>query len=488
MQREHALLMRAWFTRSGNGSTAHIERESQKRALGLFHRAAKSVPAYADFLQKHKLHPSRIARFADFRHVPQTTKENYVSVYDASSRSWEGKLSGANMISTSSGTTGQPHYWPRSLRHDLDGAAVHEFFLQNIFDIKHHSTLFVNGFALGNWIAGTFTFTSIALVSWKDYPLTMMTPGYDREAILRILADISPRFDQTIITGHAPFLKEIAEAIHEKRLEKRAVIKFLGTGQGITESWRSYVSSLVGGRDPLRTIINLYGSADASLMGHETPVSIAIRKAIDQQGTARDFFGSDRLPSLYQYDPRYTYFEAVDEELCVTKDSGAPLIRYNIHDKGGVLPFGHLWEKAGDRRLMQSEITFPWELPFVYLFGREKFMAKIYGANIYTEHVQQVVDHPTLQRHLTGRFLLETSYDAKQNPILIVRVETAPNHARDRKLKEQIRKAFMREVTRINSEYRFVLKTMGKKAEPKIELCEFGKTIYFPVGVVKKTS
>lgn len=490
MQHGSASLFRTWFTHNASDvSVGHIQADGRSNALRLFHRAAREVPAYKDFLQKHKVNSVRIGRFDDFvRYVPQTTKENYISRYDTKARSWGGRLTGATMISTSSGTTGAPHYWPRALTHEFDGATVHEYFLTHIFDIAKKPTLFVNGFAMGNWIAGTFTFTSVSLVSWKGYPLTMMTPGYDKEAIMRIIEDIAPQFEQTIITGHAPFLKELAEKIHEKKLETRTHIRLLGTGQGITESWRSYVCSLVGGRDPLKTVINLYGSADASLMGHETPVSISIRRAVAAQGRIREFFGSDRLPSIYQYDPKFTFFEAVDEELCITKDSGAPLVRYNIHDKGGVLPFDGLWESVGDKTMMPSRRQFPWRLPFVYLFGREKFMAKIYGANIYTEHVQQVVDHPTLQKALTGRFLLETSYDARQDPVLIVRVEVASGRASDAKLKHKVKNIFLREVTRINSEYRFVHATIGKKAEPRIELCALGKTPYFPTGVVKKTT
>lgn len=484
-------LLRSWLVQKDSGtnrseSASRYETAGKRKALALFHAAAKQVPAYKEFLRKNSVKPGQIKTYADFLKVPVTTKENYIEAYDVWDRVWGGAPAGTTMISTSSGTTGAPHYWPRSMRHDLDGAAAHEFFLTSIFGIGKIPTLFVNGFAMGNWIAGTFTYMSASLVAWKGYPLTVMTPGYDRDAVIRVITEVAPRFAQVIITGHAPFLKEVVEGMHASGLHKKVSCKLLGTGQGVTEGWRDYITKLVAGTDSFRTFINLYGSADASLMGFETPVSIAIRKAVASAGDEK-IFGTNRLPSLYQYDPRLTFFEGVENELCITKDSGVPLIRYNIHDTGGVRSYSKLYGALSGDDIAGQSRKYPWQLPFVYLFGREKFMVKVYGANIYTEHVQRALDHERLVGNITGRFLLVTAEDDQNNPVLLVRIELRENVSRDIGFASLIRDVFVEEVARINSEYRFVLSSMGPKAHPKIELHAFGDPEYFPKGVVKKT-
>lgn len=489
---KEASLLRLWLTRRGSGMKGDVpyvryESAGRRKALSLFHAAAKRVPAYKDFLRKHAVKPDSIRTYADFLNVPVTTKENYIEVYDVWARAWDGKPAGTTMISTSSGTTGAPHYWPRSMRHDLDGAIVHEFFLSSIFGIEKLPTLFVNGFAMGNWIAGTFTYISTTLVSWKGYPMTVMTPGYDRDAVIRVLTEVAPHFGQVILTGHTPFLKEIVDVLYEKGPQTRLPCKLLGTGQGVTEGWRDYIVARVGSTDPYRTFINLYGSADASLMGFETPVSIAVRRTVSLTGD-ETVFGGSRLPSLYQYDPRRTFFEVESGELCITKDSGVPLIRYNIHDTGGIRSYPRMIECLQGDEIVRQTQAYPWQLPFVYLFGREKFMVKVYGANIYTEHVARALDHEQLIGLITGRFVLTMSEDQKKNPILLVRVELRENAPRNPAFARLIRDIFIAEVGRINSEYRFVLSSMGSKAHPTIVLHTFGDPEYFPKGVVKKTA
>ena len=63
----------------------------------------------------------------DFEKIPITTKENYIEKYPFASRCWDGQYSKMHMISSSSGTTGSPHFWPRDLSAEIDGAYAHEF-------------------------------------------------------------------------------------------------------------------------------------------------------------------------------------------------------------------------------------------------------------------------------------------------------------------------------------------------------------------------
>jgi phenylacetate-CoA ligase len=484
-------LLRKWLTTdiaadsSALVNEKELIREAERKALNLFHEASKRVPAYKNFLKKNRIDPKRIKTIKDFNTVPLTTKENYIDIYDFKKRCWDGDIKNMHMISTSSGTTDVPHFWPRDLQNEIDGAYIHELIFQEVLKIHNKKTLFVNGFAMGNWIAGTFTSSCVNLVSWKGYPITLMSPGYVTDALLQTIKNISSEFEEVIISGHVPFLKEIIEQGVSYGIDwKKMKVKLLGTGQGITENWRSYLLKKIGSEEA-NSIINLYGSADAALMGFETAFSIEIRKKLTADMTKnKKIFNNDRLPSLYNYDPRFTYFEGINRELSITKNSGCPLIRYNIHDEGGVLPFSEVTKFFGKDLRGDNK----WQLPFVYLFGRDKFLVKIFGANVYSEHVQHALSHEMLQPMLTGRYVLEMDYDKDNNPEMVCRIELNPQIEESPELIKEVQRIFVSEVRKLNSEYNYVLENVGDKVKPRIILHSHGHEKYFPKGKVKKTS
>lgn len=481
----------AFYSKEQLISELKLVKEGEKRALKFFRTAATKVPAYKDFLRKNKIKPQAIKTIRDFKEIPVTTKKNYIEEYDIATRSWDGIISSMHMISSSSGTTGKPHFWPRNLQHEIEGAYVHEFVLKEIFNFEKKKTLFINGFAMGNWIAGTFTQACINLVAWKGYSLTMMTPGYSDKAILDLLESIAPKFEQVVISGHTPFLKELIELARDRRIDlKSLTIKLLGTGQGITEKWREYILTILKAKQYYNTFINLFGSADAALMGFETPLSIHIRKTLSTNfAKIKEIFKDERLPSLYNYDPRLIYIESLGRELHITKDYGCPLIRYNIQDEGGVLNYNQIVSYFSDELFGTKGDNIPqWKLPFVYLYGREKFMVKIYGANIYTEHVQHALDQEKLRSFLTGRFKLEMDYDESHNPRLICRVELSQGVDEHSDLIDLTEKIFVEEVRKINSEYNFILGEIGDRAKPKIIAHKHGHSKYFPRNKIKKTA
>jgi phenylacetate-CoA ligase len=479
----------SFYSSSFLANEKKIHQAGVKKTLSLFHAAAEHVPAYKDFLRKNNIAHKSIKSLKDYEQVPVTTKENYIDAYAFADISWDGKMSGVHMVSTSSGTTGKPYFWSRNVQSVVEGAFMHELLFKHVYHLDKKSTLFLNGFALGRWIAGTFTLECTNFLTWKGYPLVSMTPGYDAEAIIEVLQQLPYHFDQIIIAGFVPFLKELAEMFEDRGIEaKKLNIHLLGTGQGITEKWREYVRNLIGNANP-HAVANLYGSADAALMGIETPLSIQIRQKIANTPKLYDvFFGENRLPSLYNFDPRLTYFESIEQELHITKYSGVPLIRYNIHDKGGIITHSDIKDLLSKNNLQLENQELDWKLPFVYLFGRDKFMVKIYGANVYGEHVTHALSHEKLQKLITGKYHLELEYDAKNNPVMTCRIELNHKIKEDKQLKKLIEDIFVEEVTKLNSEYEFVYKKFGEKVKPKIRLYEHGHPIYFPANVIKKTN
>lgn len=484
-------LLKNWFsdkqfyTKSILSDGKSLRKNSEQKALALFQRAAVEVPAYKDFLKKNKIVVSSIKTAADLKNIPLTTKENYIQEYDIEKRCFGGTIANSLMISTSSGTTGKPHLWPRDLQTEVDGAYLHEYILTTYFDISHKKTLLINGFAMGNWIAGTFTLACCNLLALKGYPLVIMTPGYSLEGVMETVTAVTGKFEQIIITGHTPFLKEVAEALNGEKKMENEKIYFLGTGQAITENWRNYVKKLLH-NDEHNAIINLYGSADAALMGFETLESIHIRRSVmSNDKIIKKLFDEERLPSLYNYDPHMIYFETANKELVVTKYSSCPLIRYNLYDEGGIIwpeQIRVILNKNSDNiRLSNS-------LPFVFLFGRDKFLVKLYGANIYSEHIQTAFTHTDVQPYITGRYTTAIEEDKNNNQVLVCKLELNKGTAATKMLEELLKQTFITEIKKLNSEYHYILENMGERVHPQIRLYENGDPTLFPSGKVKKNA
>ena len=116
------------------------------KPLMLFQEAAQHIPTYKDFLLKNKISTSKIKTMKDFLSVPVMTKENYILAYDYKSRIWNGGTNNEHMISTSSGTTGEPVFWPRNIQTVVEGGQYHELIFDRCFDMRQKRTLFINGF------------------------------------------------------------------------------------------------------------------------------------------------------------------------------------------------------------------------------------------------------------------------------------------------------------------------------------------------------
>ena len=471
---------RSFYANTNLQSALNLQVQSKKHTLKLFHEAAIRVPAYKDFLKRNKINPQLVKTISNYQQVPQTDKDNYIHKYDVKARCWDGNLEQMHIISTSSGTTGKPIFWPRNLASEIEGAYLHELIFNTLLNVGKQRTLLINGFAIGNWIAGTFTSATVNLVSWKGYPLTLMSPGYSTDAVIEVLTNIADAFEQVILAGHTQFLKDVIDECIDRgtRLNKLS-LRLLGTGQAITERWREHIIDKVGSDNIYHTFINLYGSADAALMGFESPNSIYFRRIItDNQQLASEIFKSDRVPSIYNFDPRLIFFQQENNELVITKNYGCPLIRYNIKDEGGVISAKDLssFFPSGNQKQL---CTYKWQLPYVYLYGRDKFMVKIYGANVYTEHVQYALDHKHLKDYITGRFKLEIIDDENNNPVLYCRVELLKGNLGAKNMVLKIKDIFVEELSKRNSEYRYVLNELGDKVKPVIVIHEHGDEEHF---------
>lgn len=466
----------------------HLKVAPDREALDLFRSVAAEVPAYRDFLKREGIDPARIRTPLDFQTLPLLTKQNYMLAYRLPQLCRHGRLDRCEMIAVSSGSTGTPLFWPRSLPHELDIAFRFEQIFRDAFRSDRRPTLAVICFALGTWVGGMYTAACCRYLAQKGYPISLVTPGNNKNEIFRVIDALAPHFEQVVLAGYPPFIKEVIDQGLAQGIDwKRLSVKLMFAGEVFSEEWRNLVCERVGSNDPIHDTASLYGTADAGVLGNETPLSISIRQFLaGHPAAARSLFGESRLPTLVQYNPLSRFFEVTPEgTLVVTGDNGVPLIRYHIADKGGIVPYGKMLrfvqEAGGDPfvRLQGQSGVHP--LPFVYLFGRADFTVSYYGANIYPENIAVGLERDPVKNWVTGKFVLQVGENEAKEKVLQIVVELLPGTGGDDAKRRAIARSIRQELLRLNSEFAHYVPS--ERQLPEVRMVPPGDPEYFPPGV-----
>lgn len=467
----------------------HRAIDPKLKYLSLFQRCAGEVPAYRRFLQSRRINPAEITSYQAFQQLPLMGKADYMQAYPLPERCFGGSLSGADRVAVSSGSTGQPTFWPRSVGYELDVALRFEQVFRDSFLAHQRNTLAIVCFALGNWVGGLFTTSCCWHLARKGYPLMVATPGNNKAEIFRVVRELAPHFEQTVLLGYPPFIKDVIDAGSAEGITWADYkLKLVFAGEVFSEEWRGLIGQRIGSTAPCFDSASLYGTADGGVLGNETPFSIAIRRWLaNHPDAARDLFGESRLPTLVQYDPISRFFEMHEDTLVVSGENTVPLLRYHIADKGGLISFDQMWEflgrygvkSAGDLGL-KDDFRLR-DLPFVYVFGRADFTVSYYGANIYPENVAVGLEQPDVSAWVTGKFVLETQENEDGDKYLQIAVELAPGVAADDVRKPVIANSIRSQLLRLNSE--FANYTPVERQTPLITLHDFASPDYFPAGV-----
>lgn len=466
----------------------------ENMALKLFKLASTQIPAYKDFLKKNRINPEKINTIADFKEVPTVDKKNYLLRYPIDKLCWDGEIHKADMISLSSGSSGEPFFWMRGREQEEETRLSHELFLIDSFGIDKHTTLFIVSFAMGMWVAGTLTHRAVQIIAEK-YKMTVITPGINKNDVLNIVNKIGSQYDQIIIAGYPPFVKDIIDEGETKGLNwKKFNVKFLFAAETFSEKWRDYVYDKVGADNIFKDSLNIYGTADALILGHETPLSIFVRRTADTNPKIyKDIFvHEERVPTLVQYNPVLRFFENIGGKLVFSAFSGIPLLRYDIGDNGSLIGLGRMREIFSKHSInlnnqARSNDLSVWNLPFLYVFGRSDFTASLYGINIYPENIRDALANDIIEKYVSGKFTMLTKNDNNFDRYLEINVELKNakiNTTKD--LEFKVKEAIVSILRNKNNEYNELYKSLGIKAEPKINLCSYGHDEFFKEGVKQK--
>lgn len=464
----------------------YFELDPAQAVLALFHDVAASVPAYKALLQEHGVAPEQVRSEADFRRLPLITKRNYLLVNSIPALCRQGRLESCDMFAVSSGSTGKPTFWPRFASDEYPVARRFEQVFHDGFAAHEKRTLAVVCFSLGTWVGGMFTTACCRHLAAKGYPISVVTPGNDMGEIFRVVTELGPLFEQVVLLGYPPFIKDVIDSGLARGVEWGPLrVKLVLAGEVFSEEWRDLVGERAGMTDPCVDSASLYGTADAGVLANETPMSVCIRRFLAQRPeAARELFGESRLPTLAQYDPLVRYLECLDGALVLSGDNGIPLLRYAIGDRGGLVGYRQMLDFLGrwgfdpSARLGAHPAR---ELPFVFVFGRSDFTVSYFGANIYPENIAVGLEQAGVREWVTGKFVLEVVEDADRDRWLAVTVELAPGVEPSAARQEAAAASMLTELRRLNSELAHYVPEVHQL--PRVSLKAHGDPECFPLGV-----
>lgn len=370
--------------------------------LFMFKKAARSVPAYKNFLQDHNIKPSEISSIEDFeRLVPQTTKENYIKAYSLTERCVNGKFPAKGSFEESSGSSGTSTLWIRSVEEEKYTMALMKASFLHLYGFrKEEKYIVLNCFLLGGWTGGLrFASRVSALANVRNI-------GSDPRKLINSLKELGTGFTY-LIGAYPPFIVEFIEfgkSLNDFNWKDYRINIFAG-GEGFVEEWREYVSSQLRKGS---LIFSDYGAIDLDAgISVETPFSVALRKIVKNDTKLRSkILSSDRPPcfigqcSPQQYYVRETINKDGIKELEITVmnlKSVSPNIKYVIGDEGGIIRFQEickLLDKEGyPIAKIKQDFNIPAIIPFpvIYLYGRNDGTVSVDGALISPSEIYKAI-------------------------------------------------------------------------------------------------
>lgn len=444
-------------------SPRYLAWSSRTRYIRAFYRAIKNVPAYRRYIEEQGATSVRI---------PETDKESYINAFSIEDRCVKGKfLSSEKMIDESSGSTGTPYNWIRSLKERHNTQAFITYF--SIYCYGQDPWITVNTFSMGSWATGINMGEALQSIS------TVKNTGPDIPKIFRTLSFFGPKYPYLIL-GYPPFLKALVDFAESSGFPlKDYKLNACVGGEGMAEGLRDYLLK------HFKLVYSGYGASDIEIgVAGETPLSVAIRRlARSGEKVRAKLFGRDsRLPMLFQYNPLMHYIEVNEKKeivITITRSSIlSPRIRYNIHDEGCVARYdemakslaeeGHDIEKIGVQAGKKNI-----RLPFLWIYGRRDSTISVMGANIYPEDLEQsIYAYPELAR-ITRSFcqsLLEMP-GGKVRPCFYIEIEVEPSG----ELQQSFSESIFKKLKEINADFREACHEYSEVMIPEIKLYRIGE-------------
>lgn len=489
--------MKVNLDRLANKSASYWIKLNQKFLSDLFDFSSKNIQAYKKLLDQFHIDVTKINIKKEFKKLPITNK-NYLKKNKFLDLLPMGDAGAIHTFSSTSGSSGEPIFVPRGEIQDSIYRFQAEFFLKNNFDIQNKTSLGIIGFGLGIWIGGIFTYKTFNQISIAGGHLALAPVGPNKEIFLNVLRKLGQSFNQVIIMGYPPFVKDLVDEGRARGIKwKKYNIKILTAAEAFPEDLRSYLAKVCSISNPQKNIINIYGSVELGTMAFESELSNVIRKIVcKNKRLAIELFGTyDRIPTLAQYFPNLIHFESYQNRLLASGNgSSFHLIRYDFPDEGGVIDYQDMMDKiisfraepSLSRHVFQSKII---KLPFVYIFDRANNSISLFGINIPSEYVKLAFFNQKIFRHVTGKFSLKVIRDKNLNQKLIIFIELRKKLVNKKNLSRDIQIVIIETLKKKSTEFQHLYNS-GKdyrlRLRPIVRLLNFQDPEFFPAGVKHK--
>ncbi|KKQ26346.1 MAG: hypothetical protein US62_C0007G0018 [Candidatus Woesebacteria bacterium GW2011_GWA1_37_8] len=432
-----------------NRDSSYWMRVREKEVLDLFNRASKNVPAYKKFLKDNEINSELIRSWSDFQKVPFVNKENYLKKYRYNELYWNGSLKSPFVYTATSGSTGEPFYFARNEDLDYKHSIITEEILRLDYSDDKTPILFVDAFGMGIWIGGLINYKAMELVAKREnLPISIVTPGINKNEIINIFRYVAPNYKQIIIAGYPPFIKDILDELEGAKINLgKYNMRIIFAAENITEPFRDYVAKKAKVKNIYKDIVNIYGSAELGAMAKESLLSTLVRRATNgnKQTSEQIYSQSMKTPTVAQFIPYFTNFEEVDGKVLVTGDSALPLIRYDIGDNGGVISYDEMEIRLARQKIrLDEEIKkvglskFNYKLPFVYIYERSDFCIKLHLHDIYPEIIRDALFSSKVNGDLTGKFTMTTKYNTQHIQYLELNLELKKGKVENKRLSEVV--------------------------------------------------
>lgn len=427
-----------------------LDYSAREKAITLFHRTYNSARGYRDFVDRSGVDVSQIQSAADFEQIPIMTKENYIYQYPLADRLVDGRsVADCYLMTTTTGSTGKPVLWPRD--YDADQELVHAFerVYRTCFKIDERKTLHIIQNYLGT-TPGGMVMSQLSWAASANHQMTTITPGADVDQAILLIDEMGAAYDQIIVSTYPPYVKTFLDRAEEMGLVlSNYQIKFFCTGEKFSEQWRNYIVERLGPNATRNDIISAYGCTEAGLVGTEIPFSVALADAAERNSFFNErIFNTKEVPNIVAYSPMSKLLETTaGGEILMTADQPVPLIRHNIHDRGGILTGADIGKAINEYGL---PLTPPADdAHFVYLFGRSDnvFLMSI---GVYVEEIRYCLENSRFADRFTGEFQYGNKPNERFEETLQVRVHMQQGDTLTEHEQDDFRHEFWRNLLTIN--------------------------------------
>jgi len=451
---------RAYMLLSAEALQSVLVRIGRLRAHAVYLKAQDRCPAYREFLQREGYNNGRRWRLAG---LPIMTKENYVKRYSIEARCYDGRLPAAGVvIDESSGSSGVPNNWVRSVEERADVKRILQLNYQLIY--RDSGCILLNCFALGPWATGMNVSMSLVDVG------ILKSIGPDQKKLENTLELFGPDY-RYLVFGYPPFIKSFVDST---RLDlKRYRMDLIVGGEGISEPLRTYLLQF------FQTVISSYGASDLEInIAVETELTINLRRlCLKDRALAQKLFGREAVPMIFQYNALDYTIETTDGgELVFTigrQTSAAPKLRYNLHDVGGTMTYKQLVVQLAANGIEIAALAKRQShFPLLFVYGRSDLTVPFYGAKVYPTDIEEIINaHPALVKQVNS-FQIASYEDAQINRRLKIRLETVKDLSAGLPSVEELRDIFFDGLCRYNQDFREVTKMFDRSCV-EIEVYEY---------------